>query len=95
MNNNHGDTVWWAHLTADDVEALNEVARNSPLPIFSYPYADPAMEAELVAWSNLEVEVLESHSAWLSKLKFRCESAGPAVDASRISPHDSTPGAGE
>ena len=67
----------WESLTQEARDSLDRSARRSILDgLVGYPWWDHRLCAELLMWTTLEADVLEAHSAWLSKLKNRAERAG-------------------
>jgi hypothetical protein len=66
---------WWASLTPERQEALNEIARESILQLDCYPMIYE-VAAELLEWQQLELEVLDAHADWLARTKAKFERRG-------------------
>ncbi|WP_454175259.1 hypothetical protein [Gordonia sputi] len=78
MHENNPDFAFWFRLSQDERDLLDQSARTSALGLTRYPYWDGAICAELLAWKDIEIEILEAHHAWLTRLKARAERHGRA-----------------
>lgn len=67
---------WWMSLSQQERDHLNDIAQKVPLDLLVYPYWDVQAAAEVVAWLQLENDVLEAHGDWLSRTKARFERHG-------------------
>lgn len=69
---------WWREEVPEETRArLDESARNSILDgLVGYPYWDKALCAELLAWKQLESDILEAHGDWLARTKAKFERHG-------------------
>lgn len=70
----------WLDVPEDDRDKLNRSAQRSPLNngngLSGYPYWSYELSAELVAWINLETEIIEAYNDWLETLERRAHRAG-------------------
>lgn len=68
--------AWWADVPQASRDNLDRAAARCPLELPRYPYWDAAICAEIVAWGELENDILRAHSAWLSRTKAHFEARG-------------------
>jgi hypothetical protein len=66
---------WFEDLSPEEQERLHDIARRSILQLPRCP-RDFAILQELLAWQQLEINVLESHADWLARTKARFERRG-------------------
>jgi hypothetical protein len=66
---------WFEGLPPEQRESFDRMAQHSILQLPRCPRDLPIIQ-ELIAWSQLENEVLEAHADWLARTKARFESRG-------------------
>lgn len=67
---------WWDHLPPEDQERLDRIARESIIDGLQRMPRDYTAMLEILAWQQLEVDVLEAHTDWLARTKARFERNG-------------------
>ncbi|STZ43189.1 hypothetical protein [Mycolicibacterium gilvum] len=67
---------WWMGLSQQERDHLNDIAQQTPLGLLVYPYWDAKAAAEILAWLQLENDILQAHGDWLSRTKARFERNG-------------------
>lgn len=78
MHESNPKFAFWFELPQEQRDELDQSARNSILGFPRYPFWDYSLCEELLAWKDLEIEILEAHNAWLTRLKARAERHGRA-----------------
>lgn len=68
--------AWWHSLPQEKRDLMHRAAQRSILQLPSYPFDSSELAAELLAWSQLENDVLAMHHAWLSATKAKFERNG-------------------
>lgn len=78
MHEDNAKFAWWFALDQELRDGLDESARRSALELPKYPFWDQLLCAELLAWTQLEIDVATAYGNWLAKLKSRAERHGRA-----------------
>jgi hypothetical protein len=76
MSNEPQLNAWWQQLPEETRIMLDTNAMTCPLQLPRWPYWDMAICAEIQAWADLWIEVLQMHSDFLAKGKARAERHG-------------------
>ena len=77
---------WFAKLPPEERHALDEIARNSVLQLPMCPPDYHVLE-ELLAWQQVEIDVMDAHADWLASIRAKFEHHGIEWTTGNLSAH--------